>query len=521
MGSMNATVSSTGDQTEVIEFLSSPSSYGLTQGVERHETHGAIVFLAGERAYKLKRAVKFPYMDYSTAARRREMCEQELAVNRRTAPSLYLDVRTVVRTAGGALGFGPRDAADALDWVVVMRRFDQAALLEQMRRCDGLTSSMMTTLAETLADFHKAAEITPKHGGARGISDVIGEDALMFKIMAGRHFAPEKLDRLARLAWRSLDQHSALLDRRRQDGFVRRCHGDLHLNNICLVHGLPVLFDAIEFNDDFSCIDVFYDLAFLLMDLDHHGLRAHANTVLNRYLEMTADYGGVTVLPLFLSCRAAVRAHVSVAGAQASGERSGRMAEESRSLLDSAIRYLEPSPPGLIAVGGLSGTGKSTLARRLAPALGLAPGAVILRSDVIRKTLFGAPDTQRLPASAYAAEVTQRVFTRIADTAGQLLSAGYTVVADAVYASEEQREQIAAVAAGAGVPFRGLWLAAPQPLLEKRISARRRDASDATVEILHQQLGYVQEPGSWARIDASAPADEIAAQVLQTPIARS
>lgn len=510
MPSAPAPVPSMHDQAEVIAFLSSPTSYGLTEPVLRHQTHGAIVFLAGDRAYKLKRAVRFPYMDYSTADRRRAMCERELAVNRRTAPELYLEVRAVVRTPDGTLRFGRGNTTEAIDWLVVMKRFDQSALLEQLRRRGELDLPTVVALAETVASFHKLAEIDPRHGGARGIAEVIGEDALLFRTAAGASFDPRKLDRLARLAWRALDEQGALLDRRRQVGFVRRCHGDLHLNNICLIHGQPVLFDAIEFSDDFSSIDTLYDLAFLLMDLDRHALRRHANAVLNRYLEMTADYGGLAALPLFLSCRAAVRSHVTVAGAQARGEAGGASVDEAEQLLDHAIGYLEVSSPRLIAIGGLSGTGKSTLARLLAPGLDGAPGAIVLRSDVIRKRLLGVPDSERLPPAAYAPEVSGRVFGHIAEIAGQVLAGRYSVVVDAVYGQEQQRQQIESVARGADAPFHGLWLTAAHPLLEQRIAARQHDASDATVDVLRQQVKQVQAPASWTQIDASGEPDAIA-----------
>ncbi|MBM4073088.1 MAG: hypothetical protein FJ271_29810 [Planctomycetes bacterium] len=514
-----SSVTTADDQAEVIAFLSSPSSYGLSEPVTRHQTHGAMVFLAGDRAYKLKRAVRYLYMDYSTPERRREMCERELAINRRTAPGLYLSVRAIVRGSDGRLTFAPEDAPGALDWVVVMQRFREDELLEHARRRGGLDLPLMAALADTIAGFHRAAEVHHEHGGSAGIAAVIGEDAELFKA-AGAPFKPSDLDRLARLAWRALDRHGGLLDQRRREGFVRRCHGDLHLNNICLRHGFPTLFDAIEFNDDFSCIDTLYDLAFLLMDLDHHGLRGHASVVLNRYLEVTGDFGGLPALPLFLSCRAAVKSHVTLAGAQARGEAGGQAFDDSIALLDRAIGYLEPPSPRLIAIAGLSGTGKSTLARHLAPSIGVAPGAIVLRSDIIRKRLLGVPEMQRLPDDAYAPDVTDRVFNRMTEVAAQTLASGYSVVVDAVYGQDTQRRQVEDVARCASVPFDGLWLTAPRPVLEQRITDRRRDASDATVTVLHQQIANIARPGSWVNLDTTGTPDVIArhaATLLRTP----
>jgi uncharacterized protein len=501
---MQDTVAAFGSQSDVIRFLSEASTYGSTAPVERHDTHGAIVFLCGGYAYKLKRAVRYPYMDYSTPEKRRLMCERELAVNRRTAPKLYLSVQPIMRDTAGELALGVHGDGQAIDWVVVMRRFGQEALLETMRRRQELTPAQMRALAEQIASFHEAAERQPDLGGGKGIGDVIAGDVEAFQAMAGHPFLPQKLERLARLAWRRLGRDCELLDQRRDAGFVRHCHGDLHLNNICLIDGEPLLFDAIEFNERFSCIDVLYDLAFLLMDLDRHQLREHASTVLNRYLEKTHDYDGLAALPLFLSCRAAIRAHVTVSAARATSRtpEDDRL-KEAEALLDQAIDYLAPASPRLIAVGGLSGTGKSTLARSIAPALGVAPGAIVLRSDVIRKQFAGMREDQTLPASAYSLDMNTRVYARIADIAARVIQAGYTAIADAVFGTTDEQEQIAAVAAKADVPFCGLWLTAAQPRLEQRIEARRGDASDATVKVLRQQLTRVQEPASWTRIDAN------------------
>lgn len=385
-----------------------------------------------------------------------------------------------------------------------------------MRRRQELPLSLMPNLAEQIASFHQQAERWPAFGGSKGVGDVIAGDVEVFQAMAGHPFLPQKLERLARLAWRRLDHDTQLLDQRRNSGFVRRCHGDLHLNNICLIDGKPVLFDAIEFNERFSCIDILYDLAFLLMDLDRHRLREHANALLNRYLEKTTDYEGLQALPLFLSCRAAIRAHVIVSAARSSSQaRGGDPHKGAEALLDQAIDYLTPATPRLIAVGGLSGTGKSTLARSIAPVLGMAPGAIVLRSDVIRKQLLGMPEDQHLPATAYSVEMNTRVYDWIAEAAARVIRAGYTAMVDAVYGTAEEQLQITAVAEATDVPFCGLWLTAAPSILEQRIEARRGDASDATVDVLCQQLTRVQEPVSWTQIDASVSAREAASTALR------
>ena len=500
-----------GVQDKVVDFLSEPRSYGPdVHIVERHETHGAIVFLAGDRAYKLKRAVKFPYMDYSTVELRRQMCERELTVNRRTAPKLYLEVRPIV-SDDRALRFGSRtESGKAVDWVVVMRRFEQGALLENLRRSDGLTTELMRLVGETVASFHAEAEVEREFGGEAGIRSVIEGNAEMLSSTLAPPFTTNSIAQYESLAFKVLANVAELLEIRRQQGHVRRCHGDLHLNNICLLGEVPVLFDAIEFSDRFACIDVLYDLAFLLMDLDRHGLRALANTVFNRYLELSREHTGLSALPLFLSCRAAVRSHTTVARAETfKGDAlQSSLLVDAAGLLDLAVDYLASTTARLIAIGGLSGMGKSTLAHALAPLLGKAPGAVVVRSDVVRKQLLGVAESFRLPENAYTSEASARVYKRVAEISADTLASGYTVIADAVYGTENERQEIAQVAQHWGVEFSGLWLEGPVELLEQRITARRNDASDATPDVLRAQLDFVTAPQTWNIIDAGVPPDD-------------
>ena len=503
------------EQEETIGFLSEPRSYGPdVHTVERHETHGAIVFLAGDRAYKLKRAVKFPYMDYSTVERRRGMCAQELAVNRRMAPTLYIDVCPIVRH-GTRLRFGTAtEGASAVDWVVVMRRFDQAALLESLRRSGGLTTELMRDVAETIARFHADAEVRHDFGGEAALRVVIADNTAILESRSGRPFRTESVKHYERAAPGTVDRVAALLEERRQTGHVRRCHGDLHLNNIFVQEGHLVLFDAIEFDDRFAYIDVLYDLAFLLMDLDRHGLRGHANALLNRYLELSGEHTGLAAVPLFLSCRAAIRAHTAVSAAETidDSDRRNQLLNDACDLLDRAGDYLAEPKPRLVAIGGLSGTGKTTLARNLAPLLGVCPGAVVIRSDVIRKQLMGVAETVRLPASAYTAAISKQVYEQIADIASKTLASGFMAIADAVYGREDECRDIADVAHQAGVTFDGLWLEGQPAILEQRITARAGDASDATPDVLRAQLGFVTAPKSWGSIKVTAsPADTLAA----------
>lgn len=493
-------------QQSVIDFLSRPGTYGVPGPVERLETHTAHVFLAGDRAYKLKKAVHFPYMDFSTVEKRRSFCEEELRLNRRTAPELYLEVRAVRRLPDETLILG-QEEGEALDWLVVMRRFDQSALFDAMAERGALTEPLMDGLADAVADLHETAEPAPDRGGAPAFRGYVEGNAVELERAIGTVFEAGRVERVNEGCRAALKQVAGVLDARRSAGHVRRCHGDLHLRNICLIDGRPTLFDCIEFNDDFALIDTLYDLSFLLMDLGYRGLHDHANRVLNRYLARTG-YVGLAALPLMLACRAVIRAHVTARLVESlEGEKRERAAAEARAYLDLALSYLDPAPARLVAVGGLSGTGKSTLARGLAPALGGAPGAVVLRSDVIRKRLFGVAETEALPQEAYKPEVSRRVFAEIERLAAEVLAQGHAVIADAVYGEDWQRSGIAAVAGKAGVAFDGLWLEAPQRVLEERVDNRRGDASDATSAVVRAQAARIRPPAGWARVDAGGGRD--------------
>jgi predicted kinase len=285
----------------------------------------------------------------------------------------------------------------------------------------------------------------------------------------------------------------------------------LHLRNIVLLDGEPVLFDAIEFNDDISCIDVLYDLAFLLMDLWRLALPGHANAVWNAYLRATGDLEGLGSLPLLLSCRAAVRAKTSATSA--SFQRDATRARELRALARDYValaeRLLRPAPARVIAIGGISGSGKSTLALGIAPLIGAVPGAVVLRSDEIRKELCGIALTERLGSDGYAPEMSERVYATMLARANAVVRGGHTVILDAVYRCQKHRDAIERLAADTGVEFAGLWLEAPPALLVERLESRRADVSDADGRVVDVQRAQDAGLIRWARVDASPGPDAV------------
>jgi aminoglycoside phosphotransferase family enzyme/predicted kinase len=500
------------DQRDVFDFLQNPATHELAASVTRIDTHGAAVFLAGADVYKVKRAVRFAFMDFSTLEKRRVACEAEITVNRANAPDLYLGVVPITREGAG-LHLGGE--GQVVEWAVHLRRFDENATLDRLAEKGPLGADLIDKLALAVVAAHARA---PLRDGRRATS-ILGrllKETVDELAGAPEIFPPERVAVFGPSLTAAFDQAQSVLNRRGDQGQVRRCHGDLHLGNVALIDGAPVLFDAIEFDEAIATSDILYDLAFLVMDLCERGLRSDANRLFNRYLAAADDeqtqIEGLSAWPLFLSLRAAIRAKVTAALLHLGGKGAGL--DDAQGYFNAAIQFLTPVPPSLIAVGGLSGTGKTTLAVAIAPTLGRAPGALYLRSDVERKRLFGVAETTRLPAAAYRSDVSARVYDRLNSLAEKALCAGQAVVVDATHQSPEERDAIAATAARAGISFFGLWLEAPIEVLARRVTERRADASDAASTVVAAQAETAIGAVEWRRLDASRSLDTLTADAL-------
>ena len=499
----------TGDFEAMAAFLADPAAHGGAE-TERIDTHTAVVVAVGDRAWKLRKPVDYGWLDYSTPERRRVCAEREIRLNGATAPGLYLGLGGIARDGAAWRLFGPGEAPDDAEPVVVMRRFRQRDLFDRMAAEGRLTPELMRETGRVVAEMHKAAPARagmgrlPAFAGRETnelieLADLLGEDAV-------KRFSAEVQARAR-----------ACADLAEARG-ARRCHGDLHLRNIVLWQDRPAPFDCIDFNDVFTNIDPLYDLAFLLMDLDHRGHGELATEVFNAWAEGMASepgaevetaYGGLALIPFFKACRAGIRAKVSALALRdrVLDECAEELAE-ARAYLALAIRYLTEAPPArLIAVGGLSGSGKSTLAWALAARL----GAVVLRSDVIRKGLWGAPLTERLPQEAYTPEASTRVYAELRRRAAMALAGGAVVILDAAHFREGERDAAAQVAREAGVPFHGIWLDAPLVRLKARVEARAADASDATARVIDSQSGYDLGSIDWHRIATDTAPESVAA----------
>ena len=501
------------DQNEVLSFLQVPERYGnlvpASGDIEvvQIDTHGAAVFLVGPLAFKMKRAVYFEYMDFSSLERRQQCCQAELAHNRRTSRDIYTKVVAVVRQADGNLAIDGE--GEVVEWLVQMRRFDENQVFDRLALRGELGAPLMVETAAVICDFFDNIEVVHEAGVCDSIADIVEETARQLAEGVPDVFSANHTERLTDLQRKTCGNLAGILDQRQPGGYVRLGHGDLHLRNICMFEGKPALFDAIEFNDRLAISDILYDLAFLLMDLLHRGLKSHANLVLNRYLEHIGDDDGLALLPLYLSVRAGIRAFTAVPAAASQSDQvvAARVRAGALEYLELATTFLQPETPALIAIGGLSGSGKSTLAQGLASRIAGPAGAVVLRSDVIRKSLFDLPPTTKLGPEGYTPEVTAKVYAQMRDRADGILSGGTSVILDAVHARPDERAAAGEIASRSGLPFHGFWLSADDAVMSGRIEVRQNDASDADPAILARQLEYDLGEMSWLAVETGGAPD--------------
>lgn len=470
--------------------------------IEVVETHISVVVLAGALAYKFKKAVDLGFLDFRRLSSRKHFCEEELRLNRRTAPALYLDVLPVCGTPDTPVLGG---SGSVIEYTLRMRRFPQEHLFDRMAREGTLTASHVDRLADVIAGFHGRIERTGADGDFGRPEDVLARalDNVDCLDSSATDEAPRaRLNALRAWTVAEYERCAPLLASRRSDGFVRECHGDLHLGNIALVDGAPMPFDCVEFDASLRWTDVVDEVAFLVMDLLAHALPALAWRFLDGYLQVTGDYPGVALLRFCLVYRAMVRAKIAwIRARQSAGSgqaQAGAMADVER-CLEVATECSRDHRPAIIVMHGLSGSGKSTVARALVETL----GAVRVRSDVERKRLGGlgpgARSASALDDGLYAPAASATTYQRLASLTAPMLAAGWPVVVDATFLRRADRDAFRALARFEGVPFVIATCEASPATLRGRVAARERsghDASEAGVDVLEHQFATIEPLGA-------------------------
>ncbi|MFZ5876707.1 MAG: AAA family ATPase [Nitrospirota bacterium] len=506
----------------LIRSLQDPALYDHpVDRFEVIETHISWVLLTGVYAYKLKKPVDFGFVNFTTLARRKFFCEEELRLNRRLAPAWYLGVVAVTGTVDRPRLGGP---GPAIEYAVKMKQFPHDARLDLVLARGELTPERLDAEVTAIAEFHRRAAVATADspfGTPERVANRVQENLTTIR----EHSADAgDLPVLERLDRRSRAEHAALAETfgaRKRDGFIRECHGDLHLGNMAWVGVEPVIFDCIEFNDDLRWIDVMSEIAFLVMDLNHRGAPALARRALNAYLEATGDYAGLRVLPYYFAYRSLVRAKVACLrlsqGNLGASERAAT-AREVRQYLDLAARPPRSERPVLVITHGASGSGKSHLAQGVVETI----GAIRVRSDVERKRLVGLSSHSRAAAEPgagiYTTDLTARTYARLGELAALSLDAGFSVVADATFLKRAQRDQLRAVARSRSSPCVILASQAPESVLRERIVSRARagrDASDADLAVLAEQLRGIEpltddERRASVTVDTARPLDPAA-----------
>lgn len=500
------------DQSAVIAALSKSDAYGfkpLHNKIIIKDTNISKVFLTGEKAFKLKRGVKYPYVDYSTLEKRAEACRKELAICERFAPGLCFGVEEVVADKKGRIFLRSACSdkkAEVVDYVLVMRQFEENMLFENMVDRGDLDRFEMMDTAEKIYELHQNAEVITTRNPVDIIRGRIYENNAMIRCFVPDVFDEDDVDALEEAQLQSLENNRELLLKRQAENKIRWCHGDLTLRNLAMWKGQVMPFNPIEFYDDLTQIDTMYDFAFLLVEMESKGQRRLANILLNHYMALSQDWDGIPVLPLFLSCRAAVNAYVFAQRASEITDKHESMLMANRAFEQLVIskHFLEREKPVLIACGGLSGSGKSRIARESAPFIGNPPGAVIVRDDVLRKNMMNLDLEVSLDTENYSPELEEQVFKEVCEKTRYLLSCGQSVVADALFHKPEQRKAIEALAEEMDVEFKGIWVDAPLDVRAERVAQRKRNPSDVrTAEELRKQLDVDVGTVTWDKIDTS------------------
>ena len=459
------------------------------------ETHISWVILTGDFAYKIKKPVDFGFLNFSTLEKRHFFCEQELVLNRRLAPEIYLEVVAINGTSDEPRLSG---SGAVFEYAVKMKQFPQSAQLDNKLAAGELKLEHMNAIAHMTAYFHQSTDVANEamdYGNKETLYQPVEENFKQINEHLVTEQYADKLLILAQWSRSELTKQQAVFTQRKADGFIRQCHGDMHLRNLIWLDNKPVAFDCIEFNDKLSWIDVISEIAFLIMDLQHRQQHQLANRFLNSYLEITGDYAGLSVLSFYLCYRALVRAKVNalrVGQINITEKENEQAITEFESYLELASSYIKHSSPNLIITRGLSASGKSTVSQQLVDKTGM----LRIRSDVERKRLFDISLTtgaaNNIDSGIYSTQASLQTYAKLAELAYNIITAGYSVIIDAAFLKHEQRQPFQQLASRLGVSYIILEITAPAEILRQRIKKRKNDVSDADLTVLEHQLTHWQ-----------------------------
>ena len=484
-----------------VSALLKPSVYPhAVEHCELIETHISWVILTGEYAYKIKKPVNLGFVDFSTLEKRHHYCLEELRLNRRLAASLYLDVVAITGTSEHPdIKEEPDNKSTVIEYAVKMRQFQQQAQLDRMLLADKLLPEHIDAFAQRIAEFHQQIDIadsSAKYADIEQVCRPVKDNFEQIQYYINNEKYQSILAELEQWADSEYKRLEVVFQQRKQNGYVRECHGDMHLRNLAWVDNEPLLFDCLEFNPELRWIDVINDIAFLVMDLQDRQQPQLAQRFLNKYLEHTGDYAGITVLPYYLFYRALVRAKVDAIRAAQSGISTDEKVEAEKDMaayLELAQCYTRGTQPKLIITRGMSASGKTTIGGMLLEKL----PAIRIRSDVERKRLFGLKAEQSAQSASgegiYSAEASKRTYKKLAEVASNIIEAGFSVIVDATFINLEPRTQFQALAKDKNVPLIILEFTASPETLRQRIINRHGDASDADINVLEHQIGQWQE----------------------------
>ena len=476
-----------------IEQMMQPGFYPhpVIEPIQLIQTHVSYVFLTGDYAYKVKKPVNFGFLDFSTLEARKHFCSEEFRMNQPNAPEIYLEVLPITQTGDKFVLGG---ASEPVEYVLKMCQFPQEALFIEMFEQGKLTEAHMEELGRVVAQFHAKAQTNDyirSFGEVSKIREAIDENYQQTEKYIGGPQTQQQFDETKDFTDRFFEQQQELFATRRENNSIRECHGDLHLRNICLWHDKIQLFDRIEFNEPFRFVDVMYDVAFAVMDLEARGSKNLGNAFLNTYVEQTGDWEGLQVLPLYLSRQAYVRAKVTSFLLDDPGvpdEAKQEAAAVASDYYRLAWEYTKRNEGRLILMSGLSGSGKTTVARHLARRL----GAIHLRSDAVRKHLAGIPLEQQGGDELYTPAMSEKTYKRLLELGIKLASQGFPVILDAKYDWQAFREEAIALFKSSQLPVHIIHCTAPEDVLRDRLLSRTGDVSDATADLLTQQQAAAQ-----------------------------